>query len=171
MAMSMKDVRSRLSSYREKKAKQHQEKETTSVPNEDERSHSSETERSGDAAASSMEHQHGPTENACSVDTQDQQQQEKTLEHSPSSPWFARALKVFLWLVLWGFFIEIEFGVVYFVVSILFFLFHSLRGSRRKPSEPSAYSVFNENCEAIDGTLTAEQFERELRGGPSAVRS
>lgn len=26
----------------------------------------------------------------------------------------------------------------------------------------SAYSVFNENCERIDGTLSAEQFEREI---------
>ena len=169
--MAMKDVRSRLSSYREKKAKQHQEKETTSVPNEEESSHSIETERSSDTAAPSVKHQHGQTENTGSVNTQDQQQQEETLEHSPKPTWLSRLLKVLLWLVLWGFFIEIEFGVVYFVVSILFFLFHSLRGSRRKPSEPSAYSVFNKNCEAIDGTLTAEQFERELRGGPLSVRS
>ena len=167
----MKDVRSRLSSYREKKAEQHQAKETTSVPNEEESSHSAETERSSDTAAPSMKHQHGQTENTSSVNTQDQQQQEETLVHPPRPTWFSRALKVLLWVVLWGFFIKIEFGVVYFVVSILFFLFHSLRGSKRKPSEPSAYSVFNKNCEAIDGTLTAEQFERELRGGPFSVRS
>lgn len=172
----MKDVRSRLSSYREKKAKQHQEKETASVPTEEESSHSTETEWSSDTGAPSMEHQHGQTdsgqtENTSSMNTQDQQRQEETLEPSSRPTWFSRALKVLLWLVLWGFFIEIEFGVVYFVVSILFFLFHSLRGSRRKPSEPSAYSVFNKNCEAIDGTLTAEQFERELRGGPLSVRS
>ena len=33
----------------------------------------------------------------------------------------------------------------------------------RNKDEPSAYSVFNPNCESIDGTLTAEQFENEIR--------
>lgn len=41
---------------------------------------------------------------------------------------------------------------------------------RRKPWEPSAYSVFNKNFEAIEGTLTAEQFEKELRYGPTSVK-
>ena len=35
----------------------------------------------------------------------------------------------------------------------------------RKAGEASAYSVFNENCEAIDGTFTAQQFEQNLRRG------
>ena len=42
---------------------------------------------------------------------------------------------------------------------------------KRKAGEASAYSVFNENCEAIDGTLTAQQFEREIRHGPAAAAS
>ena len=88
----------------------------------------------------------------------------------PSSPVYMKALKVLLWLFLWGFFIEVEFGIAFLIVSALYFLYVSLRGSRRKPWEPSAYSVFNKNCEAIEGTLTAEQFERELRFGPSSVR-
>ncbi len=46
---------------------------------------------------------------------------------------------------------------------------YSLYGSRRPRHEPSAYSVFNKDCESIDGTLTAEQFERELRYGPTNV--
>jgi hypothetical protein len=33
----------------------------------------------------------------------------------------------------------------------------------RKTGEMSAYSVFNPGCKAIDGTLTAEQFENEIR--------
>ena len=33
----------------------------------------------------------------------------------------------------------------------------------RRKGEISAYSVFNPGCEAIDGTLTAQQFENELR--------
>ena len=35
----------------------------------------------------------------------------------------------------------------------------------------SAYSVFNPNCESIDGTLTAQQFEREIRHGPAAANT
>ncbi|GJQ78326.1 hypothetical protein Trydic_g22161 [Trypoxylus dichotomus] len=33
------------------------------------------------------------------------------------------------------------------------------------PNEISAYSVFNKGCKSIDGTLKAEQFEREIRFG------
>lgn len=160
----MQDVRARLSAYREGKAKQQLKESIT----EEDNSHSTQ-ERDADVIAPS-DCVHHQAEGASSSDTQEQHQQEGgTEEHSPRPSWYRTALKVLLWLVLWGFFIEIEFGVVYFVVSVLFFLFHSLQGSRRKPSEPSAYSVFNENCEAIDGTLTAEQFERELRLGPSSV--
>ena len=36
--------------------------------------------------------------------------------------------------------------------------------SFRKAGEASAYSVFNENCEAIDGTMNAQHFERDLMG-------
>ena len=85
-------------------------------------------------------------------------------------PWYITALYILLWLLLWGFFISVEFGFVYFLLSAFVFIVLSLRGSRRKIGELSAYSVFNENCESIDGTLTAEQFERELRYGPAAVR-
>lgn len=89
---------------------------------------------------------------------------------SSTSPWYVTVLKILLWLVLWGFFIEVQFGAVFFVSSALFLLYWSLRGSRRKPWEPSAYSVFNKNFEAIEGTLTAEQFEKELRYGPTSVK-
>ena len=86
------------------------------------------------------------------------------------SPWYMTLLKVLLWFILWALFIEIEFGVPYLIVSALYFIFVSLRGSRRKPWEPSAYSVFNKGCEAIDGTLSGEQIDRELRMGPASVR-
>lgn len=89
---------------------------------------------------------------------------------SNSRPWYVTALYVVLWLLLFGFFVEIEFGVVYIILSAFAFIVLSLRGSRRRIGELSAYSVFNENCESIDGTLTAEQFEREIRFGPAAVR-
>ena len=88
----------------------------------------------------------------------------------PPSPLYVTVLKLLLWALLWGFFIEIGFGTVFLITSLLFLLVTSLRGSRRRPWEPSAYSVFNRNCEAIKGTLSAEQFERELRYGPMSVK-
>ena len=60
--------------------------------------------------------------------------------------------------------------MVFLVSSGLYLMYVSMRGSRRKPSEMSAYSVFNKNFEKIDGTLSAEQFEREIRYGPASVR-
>ena len=94
---------------------------------------------------------------------------EVTPPTSNSRPWYVTALYVVLWLLLWGFFVEIEFGIVYIILSAFAFIVLSLRGSRRRIGELSAYSVFNENCESIEGTLTAEQFEREIRYGPAAV--
>eukprot|EP00920_Eleutheroschizon_duboscqi_P038230 GHVT01091467.1.p1 GENE.GHVT01091467.1~~GHVT01091467.1.p1 ORF type:complete len:170 (-),score=12.58 GHVT01091467.1:230-739(-) len=77
--------------------------------------------------------------------------------------------KVILWFLLWGLFIELEFGAVYFCLSLLFVVYTSMKPKSRKEGELSAYSVFNPNCERIDGTLTAEQFETELRFGAAAV--
>ena len=37
-----------------------------------------------------------------------------------------------------------------------------MRTGPKRAGEISAYSVFNPNCETIEGTFTAEQFEREL---------
>lgn len=34
----------------------------------------------------------------------------------------------------------------------------------------SAYSVFNRDCKQLDGQLTGEQFEREMRFGAGSVR-
>ena len=82
---------------------------------------------------------------------------------------FILILKLLLWILLWGFFIQIEFGTVFFIVSMFYWVYVSMQAGTRKPWEPSAYSVFNENCEAIDGTLNAEQFERELKFGAGAV--
>lgn len=88
----------------------------------------------------------------------------------PTTTSYMTLLKVILWLLLWGFFVEVGFGAVFLITSLLYFIIVSLRGSRRKPWEPSAYSVFNRNFEAIEGTLSAEQFERELRYGPFSVK-
>lgn len=76
-------------------------------------------------------------------------------------------LKILLWLVLLGLFVELEFGLAYFVLSLFYWMYVGTRGpGEKKEGEKSAYSVFNPGCEAIQGTLTAEQFERELQFRP-----
>ena len=80
--------------------------------------------------------------------------------------WQLMILRWVVWAVLFGIFIEMQFGTVFFVLSIFYFIYLSLRYSRRNAWEPSAYSVYNKNCEAIQGSLTAEQFDRELRYKP-----
>ncbi|MEE6477261.1 hypothetical protein FKM82_011435 [Ascaphus truei] len=78
-------------------------------------------------------------------------------------------LKFLLWLVLLGLFVELEFGLAYFLLSMFYWLYEGTRGpGERRKGEKSAYSVFNPGCEAIQGTLNAEQFERELQYGTMA---
>lgn len=78
-------------------------------------------------------------------------------------------LKFLLWLVLLGLFLELELGLPYLVVSSLYWLCTGTRGlGQRRYGEMSAYSVFNPGCQAIQGTLTAEQLERELHYRPLA---
>ena len=74
-----------------------------------------------------------------------------------------------LWATLYIIAIKIEFGAVYFVVSALIFIYFNTRSGPKKRGEVSAYSVFNPDCQSIDGTLKAEQFEREIRYGASSV--
>ena len=79
-------------------------------------------------------------------------------------------LKVLLWLCLWKFFIEVGFGAVYFVVSCSYLMYKNTQTEPRRRGELSAYSVFNPNQERLEGTFTAEQFEKELRLGAGSVR-
>ncbi|KAK7104005.1 hypothetical protein V1264_018784 [Littorina saxatilis] len=77
--------------------------------------------------------------------------------------WVLFGLKILLWLILWGIFIELQFGAVFFAVSALVFVYKNTRTGRgRKKKSLSAYSVFNPNCERLQGTITAEQLEANL---------
>ncbi|XP_027761830.1 SAYSvFN domain-containing protein 1 [Empidonax traillii] len=92
---------------------------------------------------------------------------------APTAPVWARPLllKVLLWAVLLALFAELELGLPYFVLSLLYWMYAGTRGpAERRPGELSAYSVFNPGCAAIAGTLTAEQLERELHYRPAAGR-
>ncbi|XP_014806007.1 PREDICTED: SAYSvFN domain-containing protein 1 [Calidris pugnax] len=89
------------------------------------------------------------------------------------APVWARPLllKVLLWAVLLALFAELELGLPYFVLSLLYWMYAGTRGpAERRRGELSAYSVFNPGCTAIAGTLTAEQLERELYYRPAAGR-
>ncbi|KAM6127970.1 SAYSvFN domain-containing protein 1 [Pterocles gutturalis] len=88
-----------------------------------------------------------------------------------AAPVWARPLllKVLLWAVLLALFAELQLGLPYFVLSLLYWMYAGTRGpAERRPGELSAYSVFNPGCTAIPGTLTAEQLERELHYRPAA---
>jgi hypothetical protein len=78
-------------------------------------------------------------------------------------------LYILLWATVYAIAIHLEFGTVYLIVSILYAIWINTRTGPKKQGEISAYSVFNPNCEAIDGTLKAEQFEQELRYGAGSV--
>lgn len=80
-------------------------------------------------------------------------------------------LKVLLWLVLLGLFVELEFGLAFFVLSLFYWLYEGLRSpAPREPGEMSAYSVFNPDCQPLLGSLTAEQLEGEMGYRPLASR-
>ena len=79
--------------------------------------------------------------------------------------WILLLLEISIWGVLMKFFMETGFGMPFLAVSILYFICRNLRTRPKIPGEVSAYSVFNENCEAIDGTVTADQLQREMFGG------
>ncbi|KAM6905871.1 SAYSvFN domain-containing protein 1 [Lycodopsis pacificus] len=80
-------------------------------------------------------------------------------------------LKVLLWLVLLGLFVELEFGLPFFVISLFYWLYEGLRSpAAREPGEMSAYSVFNPDCQPLLGALTAEQLEGEMGYRPLANR-
>ncbi|TRY63081.1 hypothetical protein TCAL_11584 [Tigriopus californicus] len=93
-------------------------------------------------------------------------EQEALIPEADLDPWtqidFAiLGVGFLLWIVLFYASIKAEIGAVYILTSGFALIWLNL-GTRRS-DQASAYSVFNPNCESIDGTLTAEQFEREIR--------
>jgi Uncharacterized conserved domain (SAYSvFN) len=67
-----------------------------------------------------------------------------------------------IWATLYAIAIELKFGSVFFMLSLLVGVCLNTRTGRKGKQEASAYSVFNKDCEAIDGTFKAEMFERQL---------
>lgn len=73
-----------------------------------------------------------------------------------------RIVYIAFWVTLYIIAIELQFGIVFLMLSALLGIYLNTRTGPKNTNEISAYSVFNKNCESIDGTLKAEQFEREI---------
>ncbi|XP_040207773.1 SAYSvFN domain-containing protein 1 [Rana temporaria] len=165
----------RLAEYRARKAKHHQEDAQTS----DSQTGKEQAKKSLTQTLKERFHRvcnrwrtpdiAGHQNMAPTIQTSEPREEAALLDDTSSSrsKWkVTLLLKVLLWLVLLGLFVELEFGLAYFVLSMFYWLYEGTRGpGQKRKGEKSAYSVFNPGCEAIDGTLTAEQFERELQYG------
>lgn len=67
-----------------------------------------------------------------------------------------------VWATLFAIALELQFGAVFFMLSCFLGICLNLRDKSKNSNEISAYSVFNRNCESIDGTFKAEMFEQQL---------
>lgn len=108
------------------------------------------------------------------VDVASETSEAESLEPENQESWRYFIIKwsiyTLIWLTLYIFFLKLQFGAVFFVFSVLIGIYLNTRTRPRKKGEVSAYSVFNENCVSIDGTLKAEQFEREIMFGSGSMR-
>lgn len=73
-----------------------------------------------------------------------------------------------IWLFVLILLIYIELAGPYLLLTALSLVVYygTSTGRHRKKTDLSAYSVFNPNCVRLEGTLTAEQFEREILHKP-----
>ena len=70
---------------------------------------------------------------------------------------------ILIWIYFYKLFIEWEFGIIYFLCTIIVLIFTNL--GKRKPGELSAYSVFNPNFEQLPGTLTSDMIQNGMGFG------
>ncbi|XP_025105126.1 SAYSvFN domain-containing protein 1-like [Pomacea canaliculata] len=162
------DMEAKLAEYRAKKAK---EKNDTDI---NYRILQRAFYKSSEINEKSEEHR---TENTTPASFKEPNSTKKEMETLPSEEeckttntpfsWLLLFLKILLWMSLWRIFIELQFGAVFFAVSALIFIYFNTRTGKSKSNTLSAYSVFNPNCERLQGTITAEQFERELLHRPT----
>lgn len=86
---------------------------------------------------------------------------EQTTDFKPDRIFFIKGILVFLlWLIFLIIFLKLEFGVVYFIISVLIGIYFNT--GRRRPGTKSAYSVFNPNVERLQGQITAEQLQQSM---------
>ena len=71
-------------------------------------------------------------------------------------------VKWIIWISLYYLFIQIEFGVIYFLLTCFYLIFSNLSSdSPQKEKKPSAYSVFNKGV-SIPGTFSTESLEKSF---------
>lgn len=80
------------------------------------------------------------------------------------------SIYAFIWVTLYAYFLYLQFGAVFFVATVLVGICLNTRTRPKKRGEVSAYSVFNENCVSIDGTLKAEELQRQMIYGMGIPR-
>lgn len=106
-------------------------------------------------------------------DDQESVQSEESIEppppENPLVTWTIYFLYFLLWATLYALALRLEFGAVYFILSSFYLIWANTRSGPKKEGEMSAYSVFNPDCQSIDGTLKAEQFEREIMFGAASL--
>lgn len=108
-----------------------------------------------------------------SSETRDKKEEdEEEVQTESTYDWKIISIKCLLWFTLLVIFIRLEFGAIYFIISLLYLIWTSMN-SRRRRNQLSAYSVFNKNFEKIQGTFSGEDYDRQLRrgGGPTVFSS
>lgn len=91
--------------------------------------------------------------------------EEEEEEKRPTN-WLIIAFKCFLWFISYAIFIYFQFGAIYFICSLLYLIYSNLGvGTGRRKNQLSAYSVFNPRFEKLQGTFSAEDYDRQLRHG------
>lgn len=76
--------------------------------------------------------------------------------------WAAFFLNVIIWCILFSLAVYVEFGVIYIIISGFYIIWVNTSTRPKYRNEISAYSVFNRNCEPIDGTLDAEKLQNQM---------
>lgn len=111
------------------------------------------------------EKRHFVSSPVASSDEADDETEDEREVKSPPKTWIdycTYAVYFLFWATLYAIAIQLKFGAVFFMFSCLIGIYLNTRTGPKLENEPSAYSVFNPNMESIDGTLKAEQFEREI---------
>lgn len=67
-----------------------------------------------------------------------------------------------VWILFFRYSINYGFGTVYFLFSIIGFIFFNLSDRKRKPWELSAYSIFNRNGERLFGHMSINDIQPGL---------
>lgn len=95
----------------------------------------------------------------------DDQIDRKPIQCFDKRDWPILLLKVGIYVVGQILAIILEFGAVFFSISLLIFICTNLRNRKRRKGEMSAYSVFNPGCKPIEGTVNADQLQGQIALG------